>query len=168
MCGIFGYVGETADMEFLHFTEDRSLFRCGVNTLVCRSETRLAARRTRDEGPLVLVAALLLCGADHRSLWSAKPTQATKNDRLRHQVGGQEGAIGIARWRPVTTSATASRTRVGLRFSTVLFTCVCSSFADSGSGGAFLRVPGRGGGIRTHGPSLPKRVRYQAAPHPGR
>jgi hypothetical protein len=25
---------------------------------------------------------------------------------------------------------------------------------------------GRGGGIRTHGPSLPKRVRYQAAPHP--
>ena len=26
----------------------------------------------------------------------------------------------------------------------------------------------RGGGIRTHGPSLPKRVRYQAAPHPGR
>jgi hypothetical protein len=27
-------------------------------------------------------------------------------------------------------------------------------------------LPGRGGGIRTHGPSLPKRVRYQAAPHP--
>jgi hypothetical protein len=25
----------------------------------------------------------------------------------------------------------------------------------------------RGGGIRTHGPSLPKRVRYQTAPHPG-
>ena len=25
----------------------------------------------------------------------------------------------------------------------------------------------RGGGIRTHGPPLPKRVRYQAALHPG-
>jgi len=29
------------------------------------------------------------CGSaavgDHRCLWSAKPTQATKNDRLRHQ-----------------------------------------------------------------------------------
>ena len=34
---------------------------------------------------------------------------------------------------------------------------------------AIWAVPqSRGGGIRTHGPSLPKRVRYQAAPHPGR
>jgi hypothetical protein len=37
----------------------------------------------------------------------------------------------------------------------------------TGAAGVFVQVAhGRGGGIRTHGPSLPKRVRYQAALHP--
>jgi len=31
--------------------QEPSAAACGVNTLVCRSETRLAARRTRYEGP---------------------------------------------------------------------------------------------------------------------
>src|SRR5690242_3479756 len=65
-------------------------------------------------------------------------------------------------------TSTASRTLVGLRVSTVLFNALVSSYCDGGTGhrGGGRRA-GRGGGIRTHGPSLPKRVRYQAAPHPG-
>ena len=49
---------------------------------------------------------------------------------------------------------------------------VLGSSAGPGSEGVtvgFVQVAhGRGGGIRTHGPSLPKRVRYQAALHPVR
>ena len=39
---------------------------------------RWRARHSRNRPPMP-------GGADHRCLWSAQPTQATKNDRLRHQ-----------------------------------------------------------------------------------
>jgi hypothetical protein len=51
---------------------------CGVNTLVCRSETRLAARRTRYEGPLALVAAMLLCGTQSPSCGEPRPSTTTR------------------------------------------------------------------------------------------
>ena len=70
-------------------------------------------------------------------------------------------------------TSTTTRTRVGLSCSTVLFTVLLCNFAVGGlahgrDAYALCYVPcrRRGGGIRTHGPSLPKRVRYQAALHP--
>ena len=53
-------------------------------SIFCAAVGRVVNPRSTGNRPR-LVTALLLSGADHRSLCSAQPTQATENDRLRHQ-----------------------------------------------------------------------------------